>query len=108
MNTKEPTLEAGEDTVIEAIPSTASQDRREEKIQPSARAEVSIFNNWCKGCGLCAAFCPQEVLKVNGDGKVHVIAPERCTACHWCDTHCPDFAIVVRRIDETPGRRRGA
>ena len=23
----------------------------------------------------------------------------RCNlACHWCDTHCPDFAIVVTKI----------
>ena len=27
-------------------------------------------------------------------------AIEKCTACHWCDTHCPDMAITVRRLDE--------
>jgi NAD-dependent dihydropyrimidine dehydrogenase PreA subunit len=25
--------------------------------------------------------------------------PEKCTACHFCDTHCPDLAIVVRKLE---------
>lgn len=103
MNSKD----SNEGTVIEATPSSASKEGSGEQVQPSARARVVVFDNWCKGCGLCVAFCPRGVLEVNGDGKVHVVAPERCTLCHWCDTHCPDFAIVVQRIDEAPDRRRG-
>ena len=85
-----------------------SSPASEETKGPSLRAEVVVFDNWCKGCGLCVAFCPHGVLEMNGGGKVHVAAPERCTACHWCDTHCPDFAIVVRRVDEALSRRRGS
>ncbi|MFZ5917593.1 MAG: 4Fe-4S binding protein [Chloroflexota bacterium] len=73
--------------------------------KPTPRAEIFIFDNWCKGCGLCVAFCPRGVLKVNGSGRVHVVSPELCTACEWCETHCPDFAIVVRRLDEALSRR---
>ncbi len=106
MSGKDSVLETDEAAVIETASSPALKEGKEEKVQSSARAEVVVFDNWCKGCGLCVAFCPRGVLKVNGDGKVHVAAPERCTACHWCDTHCPDFAIIVRRVDETLGRGR--
>jgi len=32
------------------------------------RGQVVIFGTWCKGCGLCVAFCPTEVLAL--DAKV--------------------------------------
>jgi 2-oxoglutarate ferredoxin oxidoreductase subunit delta len=69
-----------------------------EKRKP--RGKVTIFGLWCKGCGLCAEFCPTGVFELNGDDHPQVVHPERCTACHWCDTHCPDLAIVVKRIEE--------
>jgi 2-oxoglutarate ferredoxin oxidoreductase subunit delta len=54
---------------------------------------------WCKGCRLCVEFCPTGVLDfVDDPNRPSVIHPEKCTACHWCDTHCPDLAIVVQRI----------
>jgi NAD-dependent dihydropyrimidine dehydrogenase PreA subunit len=28
-----------------------------------------------------------------------VAYPELCTACDWCYIHCPDLAIVVRKLD---------
>jgi NAD-dependent dihydropyrimidine dehydrogenase PreA subunit len=107
MRERDPNPEMDAGTVTEATPSPAPEQARKAKTEPSLRAEVVVFDNWCKGCGLCVAFCPRGVLEMNGSGKVHVIAPERCTACQWCETHCPDFAIVVRRVDETLSRRRG-
>jgi 2-oxoglutarate ferredoxin oxidoreductase subunit delta len=71
-----------------------------ERARRGPRGQVVIFGTWCKGCGLCVAFCPADVLALNQDGHPVVIAPEKCTACHWCDTHCPDLAIVVKRIEE--------
>jgi 2-oxoglutarate ferredoxin oxidoreductase subunit delta len=62
------------------------------------RGKVTIFGMWCKGCGLCVAFCPTGVLEFKGD-EVIVAHPEKCSACHWCDTHCPDLAIVVRPLE---------
>jgi len=64
-----------------------------------SRGEVTIFGTWCKGCGLCIEFCPQGVLEANGEGRTVAAHPDRCTACHWCDTHCPDMAITVRRLE---------
>jgi 2-oxoglutarate ferredoxin oxidoreductase subunit delta len=66
---------------------------------PRPRGHVTIFGTWCKGCGICIEFCPQGVFENNGQGRPIVANPEKCTACHWCDTHCPDLAITVRRLD---------
>ena len=63
------------------------------------RGQVVIFGTWCKGCRLCVEFCPTHVLALDPNGHLVVVAPEKCTACHWCDTHCPDLAIIVTRID---------
>ena len=64
------------------------------------RGHVTLFDAWCKGCGICIEFCPQGVFEVNSRGKPVIAYPESCTACHWCDTHCPDMAITVRQLDE--------
>jgi 2-oxoglutarate ferredoxin oxidoreductase subunit delta len=63
------------------------------------RGQVTIFANWCKGCSICVSFCPTGVLVLDEDEHPLVAYPEKCTACHWCDTHCPDFAIVVKKIE---------
>jgi 2-oxoglutarate ferredoxin oxidoreductase subunit delta len=68
-------------------------------VSKGPRGRVVIFGMWCKGCGLCVEFCPTGVLSLNADGHPVVVRPEKCTACHWCDTHCPDLAIVVQSID---------
>jgi len=93
---KENTRDTDESHALEATTLPASSREDKDKVQ----AKVVIFNNWCKGCGLCVAFCPKDVLEMSSDGRVHVVAPERCIVCHWCDTHCPDFAILVRPLDE--------
>ena len=63
------------------------------------RGEVHIFENWCKGCGLCIEFCPSGVLVLGTDNRPKAIYPEKCTACRWCELHCPDFAIFVSDLD---------
>ena len=66
------------------------------------RGRVTIFPNWCKGCGLCVEFCPADVLEQGAEGRVTVAHPEKCTACRWCERHCPDFAIFVADIEPEP------
>ena len=63
------------------------------------RGRVVLFPNWCKGCGLCVEFCPTGVLEQRPDGRVVAVHPERCTACRWCELHCPDFAIFVTEVE---------
>jgi 2-oxoglutarate ferredoxin oxidoreductase subunit delta len=66
------------------------------------RGEVHVFDNWCKGCGLCIAFCPSDVLVLGSGNRPKVLYPEKCTACRWCELHCPDFAIFVSDlVDDT-------
>jgi 2-oxoglutarate ferredoxin oxidoreductase subunit delta len=60
-------------------------------VRKGPRGEVRIFATWCKGCHICVEFC-------HGSHPI-VVAAEKCTACHFCDTHCPDLAILVKKIE---------
>jgi 2-oxoglutarate ferredoxin oxidoreductase subunit delta len=63
------------------------------------RGELTIYATWCKGCRICVEFCPPKVLEMSPTDDHPIVAhPEKCTACHFCDTHCPDLAIVVRKL----------
>ncbi len=55
-----------------------------------------INRDWCKGCDICVAFCPEKVLELDEEGKVTAPMLERCTYCMLCELRCPDFAIEVR------------
>lgn len=57
---------------------------------------VCVYPDWCKGCGLCVAFCPGKVLELNSLGKAEVAHPEECINCGFCELHCPDFAIAIK------------
>lgn len=70
-----------------------------------ARTKVVVYPDWCKGCGVCAAFCPAEVLTITPDGKAAVTNPEACVNCGFCELHCPDFAIAV--VPVTDNGRKG-
>lgn len=53
---------------------------------------------WCKGCGVCAAFCPRGVLALNGD-KITIKEPEKCILCGLCELRCPDYAIYLEEAE---------
>jgi 2-oxoglutarate ferredoxin oxidoreductase subunit delta len=56
---------------------------------------LHINEEWCKGCGICVSFCPQQVLILNESGKAAVADAGRCTVCLLCEMRCPDLAITV-------------
>jgi len=58
--------------------------------------DIHLYRDWCKGCGICAALCPKQVLGRNDEGGPVVVDPDACIGCGWCELHCPDFAISVR------------
>jgi len=70
--------------------------------------EITIFSAWCKGCGICVAFCPKEVLAMNDECKVFVKYQEKCIACHMCELRCPDFAINVKEVEKPASKEETA
>ncbi|UCF71784.1 MAG: 4Fe-4S binding protein [candidate division WOR-3 bacterium] len=61
--------------------------------------EVIINTNWCKGCLICVALCPKNVLAMQ-KAKAYVADPEACTGCQLCEIYCPDFAITVHNVSD--------
>ena len=62
-----------------------------------------VYTNtrWCKGCGICVAFCPQGVLGLVKQ-KIRIMETEKCTRCGLCELRCPDYAIWLD-VDEEWG-----
>lgn len=60
-----------------------------------------IDSERCKGCGLCVAVCPKNVLELmqelNAKGYFPAFQarPEDCIHCAICGTMCPDVAIAI-------------
>ncbi len=65
----------------------------------AAKAKKLVLNTkWCKGCGICAAFCPKGVLKMKGD-KVTIAEIEKCIYCGLCESRCPDYALYLEEVE---------
>ena len=59
------------------------------------KKEVNIDREWCKGCGICVAFCPKGVLEIDDDEKAYWAQPENCINCGLCELRCPDVAVEL-------------
>ena len=55
----------------------------------------------CKGCELCATFCPKKIIEmdtqVNAKGycPAMIVNQADCIGCLSCATVCPDCAIEI-------------
>ena len=58
-------------------------------------AEIEINQKWCKGCTLCAAFCPKAVYTSDSSGHQIITDSSKCILCMLCVERCPDFALTV-------------
>jgi len=67
------------------------------------KGKIVVNRRRCKGCGLCIASCPEDVLAYSGKynpsgyNVVYMKNPERCVGCAICAQTCPDVAIEVYR-----------
>ena len=62
------------------------------------QVDVTIDEDLCVGCGICEAFCPESVIRletVDGEEKAKAVSPEKCCACYTCVGQCPSQAIRV-------------
>jgi len=59
---------------------------------------VTINREWCKGCGICVAFCPREVLELDSGNKALWAHPDQCVRCGLCELRCPDLAIELLEV----------
>ncbi len=70
--------------------------------------EIRVNSRWCKGCGICVAFCQPQVLHAGPDGVPQIADLDACTLCMLCELRCPDFAIVVIEEKEVSAARAPA
>ena len=63
------------------------------------KRKLIIEPAWCKGCGICAAFCPAKALEVVNE-KVRRVEGARCVLCGQCEMRCPDYAIYLDNEEE--------
>lgn|GEM_PF-187398 len=62
--------------------------------------ELMSKREWCKGCGICVALCPKQVVELDADEKLTAVRPEDCICCRMCELRCPDLAITVLTCEE--------
>lgn len=63
-----------------------------------------INREWCKGCGICIAFCAKQVLEMDEVEKAVPARPEECIFCGLCEMRCPDLAIELVGEKEGQGK----
>lgn len=60
--------------------------------------ELVVNLDWCKGCGICAAFCPKGVFEIKKE-KVVIKDISSCILCGQCELRCPDYAIYLKESE---------
>ena len=67
-------------------------------------AKMTVNTEICKGCGMCVAACPKQIIALDTDTlnsrgfhPAGVVEMEKCIGCAMCAMMCPDCAITVER-----------
>lgn len=63
---------------------------------------IQIDEEKCNRDGICAAVCPAELIKLEGEGIPKEIpnAEESCLACGHCVAACPEGALTNARVTD--------
>ncbi len=61
-------------------------------------SSINFDSEKCKGCGLCAKDCTNEVLFQAGKGLPEVTSENNCIDCGHCIAICPNHAIIHTRL----------
>lgn len=70
-----------------------------------AKFEVRFDGDVCKGCELCRAFCPKNLIVISsqinskGYSPASIEKPDDCVGCKSCALVCPDGAISIYKED---------
>ena len=75
-----------------------------EGVPRGRRMKVLINLQWCKGCGVCVAFCRSGALSLDGDGKPEY-APALCVGCGLCVEVCPRGLISNSHLTQEDAGR---
>ncbi|MFO7852703.1 MAG: 4Fe-4S dicluster domain-containing protein [Bacteroidota bacterium] len=65
---------------------------------------IKVDTEKCKGCSLCIAACPTDVIALSSDvntkgyNYAELIDMDGCTGCTNCSVVCPDGVITVYRM----------
>ena len=59
--------------------------------------KLVIKPEWCKGCGICVAFCPKKVLGLENE-KIAILDGDSCIKFGQCELRCPDYAIYLKEV----------
>ncbi len=79
--------------------STETKKEKTTEKWTTDKGHLYIREDYCKGCGYCIEFCPQEVLEESegfNEKGYHPPEPkdiDKCVNCGFCGIICPDFAI---------------
>ncbi|MCL1828163.1 MAG: 4Fe-4S binding protein [Oscillospiraceae bacterium] len=65
---------------------------------------ITVDDNLCKGCGLCARNCPKKIIDISktvlnakGYRPAEITDTDACIACAACARTCPDIAIRIEK-----------
>lgn len=61
--------------------------------------KINIKEEFCKECGFCILYCPDNALEFHSDYNSKGFHPVKwkgdCSFCGRCYIVCPDFAIEI-------------
>ena len=61
--------DAGSEKETGQLRSPRHPPRDEQPEKPHPEFEIDIFRDWCKSCGICAAFCPRQCIGLDENGR---------------------------------------